>query len=411
MSDASHSPAAAADHPAPDQIADDPWGWWRQQMPISRRWAYFDHGAVAPLPQPTVDRIAAFTRQASCEGDTVWPEWSQEMETMRQRVAEWIGAASAEVAFVPNTTFGINMVAEGWPWRAGDNVVIPAGEFPSNHFPWQNQESRGVELRVVGQPGGPVDLNAIAAAIDGSTRLVAASWVGYASGFRLDVDKLVEIAHHRGAAVFLDAIQGLGVFPLNVKQTPVDFLAADGHKWMLGPEGAGILYIKREFLDRLRCGVVGWNSVRGGQQFGKAEFRLRDEAARYEGGSANIIGLLALHRSLQIFWEIERATGREGIGVRVLELVDAAEQRLTAAGARVSLPRQRENRSGIVLFDVPGQPPAAVRAACLEAGIVVSCRGGGVRASLHAYNTFEEIERLAGVVAELALGGKRASET
>lgn len=401
MSDAPLRPNSAAGLSASDLITKAPWDWWRQQMPVCRRWAYFDHAAVAPLPQPTVDRIAAFTRQASCEGDTAWPEWAKEMEAMRRGVADWIGAETEEVAFVPNTTFGINMVAEGWPWQAGDNVVIPAGEFPSNHFPWQNQETRGVELRVVGEPGGPVDLDAIAAAIDESTRIVAASWVGYASGFRLNVDKLVEIAHQRGAAVFLDAIQGLGLFPLNVKNTPIDFMAADGHKWMLGPEGAGITYIKKELLDRLRCGVVGWNSVRGGHQFGKAEFQLRDEAARYEGGSANMIGLLAMHRSLQIFWQIEQVTGREGIGNRVLELADAAEQRLTAAGARLFLPKQRENRSGIVLFDVPGHEPAAVRAACLEAGIVVSCRGGGVRASLHAYNTIEEIERLAGLVAEL----------
>lgn len=320
---------------------------------------------------------------------------------MRQAVASWIGATSEEVAFVPNTTFGINMVAEGWPWRKGDNVVIPAGEFPSNHFPWQNQESRGVELRVVGEPTGPVDLDAIAAAIDGSTRIVAASWVGYASGYRLDLEKLVAIAHRRGAAVFLDAIQGLGVFPLNLQQTPVDFLAADGHKWMLGPEGAGMMYINQSFLDRLRCGVVGWNSVRGGHQFGQANFELRDEAARYEGGSANIMGLLAMHRSLQIFWAVERAVGREAIGDRVLELVDAADQRLTDAGARVLVPRQRENRSGIALFEVPGQSPAAVRAACLDAGIVVSCRGGGIRASLHAYNNLEEIDRLASLIAEL----------
>lgn len=401
MSDASRQPTAAPHHPAIGPIGNDPWEWWRQQMPICRRWAYFDHAAVAPLPQPTVEAVAAFTQQASCQGDTVWPHWSKEIETMRQAVASWIGATSEEVAFVPNTTFGINMVAEGWPWRKGDNVVIPAGEFPSNHFPWQNQESRGVELRVVGEPTGPVDLDAIAAAIDGSTRIVAASWVGYASGYRLDLEKLVAIAHRRGAAVFLDAIQGLGVFPLNLQQTPVDFLAADGHKWMLGPEGAGMMYINQSFLDRLRCGVVGWNSVRGGHQFGQANFELRDEAARYEGGSANIMGLLAMHRSLQIFWAVERAVGREAIGDRVLELVDAADQRLTDAGARVLVPRQRENRSGIVLFELPGQSPAAVRAACLDAGIVVSCRGGGIRASLHAYNNLEEIDRLASLIAEL----------
>ncbi len=370
-------------------------------MPVAARWAYFDHAAVAPLPQPTVDRIAAFASEASSEGDTVWPQWAKEIETFRHGVAASLHAEVEEIAFVPNTTFGINMIAEGWPWQPGDNVVIPAGEFPSNQFPWQNQQSRGVELRVVGQPGEPVDLEALAAAIDDHTRVVAASWVGYANGYRLDVDRLVEIAHARGAVVCLDAIQGLGVFPLDVQQTPIDFLAADGHKWMLGPEGAGVAFIRRTLLEKLRCSVVGWNSVKGGQHFGEAAFQLRDDAARYEGGSANTMGLLAMHRSLQIFWQLQERLGRAAIGERVLELVAEAAERLTAVGARVAVPADRRRRSGIVPFQVPGHPPASVRTACLEAGIVVSCRGGAVRASLHAYNSLEEIDRLADVVAAL----------
>ena len=142
--------------------------------------------------------------------------------------------------------------------------------------------------------GGRLDLDRLAAACDDRTRIVSVSWVAYASGWRHDLDRLAELVHRRGALLFLDAIQGLGVFPLDVRKTPVDFLAADGHKWLLGPEGAGIFFIRREHLDRLRPVGVGWNSVRGAHDFSRIELLFKDTAARYEGGSQNVAGLSAL---------------------------------------------------------------------------------------------------------------------
>lgn len=367
-------------------------------MPVARRWAYLDHAAVAPLPAPTAAALAEFGRQASEEGDVAWPQWAGDLEQMRCDAAEWLGAGSDEITLVPNTTYGINIVAEGYPWSPGDNVVLPAGEFPSNLLPWLNQQDRGVEVRVVEAPDGRVDLDQLAAAIDDSTRIVSASWVGYASGYRLDVDRLVQIAHDRGALVFLDAIQGLGVFPLDLARTEVDFLAADGHKWMLGPEGAGLAFIRRRHLPLLRCRTVGWNSVRNRHDFGSAQLQLRDDAARYEGGSANMAGLMAMHASLQLFWQTIRTCGASAISDRVLQLVDRADQLLRAAGAEPRTPPEG-HRSGILTFDVPEVEPAAIRRAALEAKVVVSCRGGGVRASIHAYNNEDDLQRLADVVA------------
>ncbi len=383
---------------SPALLSRSPWDWWRAQMPVVDSWAYFDHAAVAPLPGPTADRIHDFARQAATQGDVDWLQWSADVEQLRASAAQWLAVESEEIAMIPNTSYGINIVAEGLDWQPGDNVVLPAGEFPSNLFPWLQQRDRGIEVRIVGDEQTPPDLQQIDAAIDGRTRLVAASWVGYANGYRLDVDGLVERAHRKNALVFLDAIQGLGIFPLDLSRTRVDFMAADGHKWMLGPEGAGLAFVRRQHLNRLRCRTVGWNSVKNSHLFGGAEFDLRDSAKRYEAGSANMVGLLAMHRSLKIFWEVIAQHGPQAIGNRVLELVDLADRLLVEAGASTRVPPQAANRSGIVTFSIPGVDPVAFRQQALQAGIVVSCRGGGVRASIHAYNNADDIHRLANEV-------------
>jgi cysteine desulfurase / selenocysteine lyase len=358
--------------PDRDLLQNEPWDWFRQQMPVAKQWVYFDHSAVAPLPSVARDRAVSFAEQASAQGDTCWLRWAAELEELRNGVATWLRAAPEEIALIPNTTFGINMIAEGWPWQAGDNIVIPGGEFPSNHFPWQNQQRHGVELRIVPSPAGRVDLDGIRRAIDSRTRIVAASWVGYLTGYRLPVADLCEIAHSRGALFFLDAIQGLGVFPLDLAAVPIDFLAADGHKWMLGPEGAGIAFVRRCHLERLACPVVGWNSVAGRAQFSAAAMDLRDQAARYEGGSYNMMGLLSLHASLKMLWEIAAVHGRDAIANRVLDLHAQARQRLLSAGIHLVSDWARSQRSGIITVTLKNESPQAARDRLFREGIASS---------------------------------------
>ena len=378
---------------------DSPWQWWRDQMPITEQWAYLDHAAVAPLSGPAAEAIERFADEAARQGDTVWPKWAARIEQLRRQTAELLGCESREVCTVPNTTTGINLVAEGWPWRKGESVVVPEGEFPSNLFPWQSQQSRGVEVRVVPRrPGGEVAVEDLIARVDDSTRIVSVSWVGYASGFRIDLDSLVRQAHQRGALVFLDAIQGLGLFPLDLSATPVDFLAADGHKWLLGPEGAGIAMIRREHIDRLRATNVGWSSVKQSFNYANPTLELRDDAARFEGGSANMVGAAALSSSLDIFLAIRRQYGDQAIAKRIVGLVEELDRLLRDAGAVTRLPRSAANRSGILTFEVPGVDPAEVRKRAAEQKVVVSCRDGGIRASVHAYNNHEDLQRLVRVV-------------
>jgi cysteine desulfurase / selenocysteine lyase len=371
--------------------SDSTWEEFRREMPAAVEWAYFDHAAVAPIPRPTADAMTRWADEAAEFGGAIWPKWKSVRESLRSQAAQFVGAELDEMALVRSTTEGINLVAEGFPWQPGDNVVTLADEFPSNLYPWMNQGRRGVETRRVATDDGRVDLNRLADACDNRTRIVSISWIGYASGWRNDLTSVAEIAHRHGALFFLDAIQGLGAFPLDVRRTPIDFFAADGHKWLLGPEGAGLFYIRREHLERIHPIGVGWNSVAQASDFSHIELKFKDSAARFEGGSSNMVGFTGLASSIELLGRLDGAA----IGRRIVAMTDLACSRLADAGARIASHRENPDRSsGIVLFEWPGRDPQSVRRQLLDRKIVVSCRSGKLRISPHAYCNDSDIDRL-----------------
>lgn len=363
----------------------------RAEMPVAERWAYFDHAAVAPIPERAAAAVRKWCEESLTDGDTRWPEWSRGSEATRDAAARLIGADRDEIALVPNTTAGITLVSEGLDWRPGDNVVTLADEFPSNAYPWLNLASRGVETRrVPTATNGRLDLEKLAAACDGRTRIVSVSWVSYSTGYRHEIKRIAAIAHEHGALMMLDAIQGLGALPFRVRDTPIDFLSADGHKWMLGPEGAGFAFIRREHLDKLRPFGVGWHSVVHSSDYTHIELNLKPSAARYEGGSQNMVGMLGFGASLELLLEL----GVENVAASIFDITNTACERLQTAGAIVISDRRPEHRSGIVAFEWPGPDPLAVKKHCLKQKVVLSCRAGRLRISPHAYNNEEDLDRL-----------------
>jgi len=363
---------------------------FRRQMPVHSAWTYLDHAAVAPISQPAAHALSNWTVEAATLGASVWPQWALKVEATRKLAARLVGAAPEEIALVGNTTAGISLVAEGFPWQEGDNVVLPADEFPSNQYPWMNLASRGVEVRRVEMPADRMDLNRLDSSCDRRTRIVSVSWVSYANGWRNDVAEVAGLAHRHGALLFLDAIQGLGAFPLDATASGVDFLAADGHKWMLGPEGAGVVYVRREHLERLRPLGVGWHSVRQGNDFANIDLDLKPAAERFEGGSQNMPGMIALGASIDLLLSL----GIEEVARRILEVTDLACRRLAEIGANVISCREPQRGSGIASFDLPGRDLAEVRRRLVAEKILLSHRAGRLRISPHGYNTAEEIEKL-----------------
>jgi selenocysteine lyase/cysteine desulfurase len=366
------------------------WSSLRAQMPVTLRWAYFDHAAVAPLPRSTRDAVIQWAESTAADGDVPWRSWDQHVQQVRTLAARLLGAEEDEIALLRNTTEGVNLVAHAFPWQPGDNVVYPADDFPTNRLPWQMLAERGVEPRAVPVRDGRLTLDAVARCCDRRTRIVAVSWVHYATGWRNDLDALLELCRRHGALLFVDAIQALGVLPLDVRRTPIDFLAADGHKWLLGPEGAAVCYIRREHLQHLRPLGLGWHSVLRHADYAQTDFQLKPTAARYEGGTYPVPGFVGLRASLELLqrWPVE------AIARRIDELIQQAAADLRELGAVIVSEQSPERRSGILAFDIPGHDPRQVKEHCLQRGVVLTARAGHVRISPHAYCNEDDLQRL-----------------
>lgn len=363
---------------------------WRDEFPIQKRWAFLNHAAVAPLPRRTRDAVVAWADDMLANGGANNSHWWQRVEEIRGLAARLIGAKAAEVAFIPNTSAGLSYIAEGFPWNPGDNVVIAQGEYPSNVYPWLHLERRGVETRILPLIGGRITPRQVADAIDSRTRLFSVSFVQYSTGFRCDLAAMVECCHASGVDVCVDAIQGLGAIPLDVSALGIDYLVADGHKWLLGPEGAGIFFIRQELLEKIQPTSVGWKSVVGADDFSTIDFRLKPSAARFEPGTFSTGGIVALGASLELLAEVTIAD----ISERVLALTGELIRRLERAGAEIHSPLGNQERSGIVSFALPGTSPTAFARACRDRGVILAVRDGRLRASPHFYNQIHEIERL-----------------
>src|SRR5438034_5480133 len=293
------------------------WNALRSEMPIARRWAFFDHAAVAPLSGPAQRAMIEWIADMAENGDVNISRWEdRRVDEVRRLAGQLLNADPFDVAFIKNTSEGVGIVAEGLPWQPGDNMVTAAEEYPANVYPWMNLASRGVEVRTVASRGSRIEIDDLVALLDSRTRLVSLSHVEFASGFRNDLDAIGSLCRERGILFFVDAIQGLGVYPLDVQRTPIDFLAADGHKWLLGPEGAGVFYIRRALVERLHPVGIGWNSVVQSRDFSRIDFTLKPHAGRWESGSLTVGGITALGASLEMLLAI----GIDNIAARVEEL-------------------------------------------------------------------------------------------
>jgi selenocysteine lyase/cysteine desulfurase len=365
------------------------WHALRTEFPVTQRWAFFDHAAVAPLTARARHAMEAWAADLADNGDVYHGRWMKRVDEIRGLMGRLLHADPFDIAFVKNTSEGIGIVAEGLPWQAGDNLVTSEEEYPANLYPWMNLANRGVEVRHIASRGARIAVDDLRAAMDGRTRIVSLSWVEFASGFRNDLDTIGSLCRERGVLFFVDAIQGLGVFPLDVERSPIDFLAADGHKWLLGPEGAGILYVRRPLVEHLRPVGVGWNSVVGALDFSHIDFTLKPHAGRWESGSLNVAGIVGLGASVELLLGI----GIEKISARAMELTDyLCAQLAEQPGLEVFSSRLPGEASSIVSLIVPA--PAELKARCKANQIVVNHRAGRLRVSPHFYNTTEEIDRL-----------------
>ena len=357
-----------------------------------------NHAGVAPLSHRVQNAMTGFLEDATLNGAVNAKRWEEEAETCRAAAAQLINADITEVAFMKNTTQGILIAANGMDWQMGDNVVTTAVEFPANVYPWWRlKEHYGVETRMVPERSGRIHLEDIVSAIDERTRAVTISHVEFASGFRNDLQALGDICREHDLWFVVDAIQSLGAIEVDVKSCKVDILAADGHKWLLAPEGAAIFYCADEKRERLINTNIGWASVVNPRDFLNYDLIQKPDATRFEEGSYNSVGLYGLRAAIELLLEI----GTPTIEARILELTAHLITGLETKGYRVGTPPEGSERAGIVIFESDRQTPTEIYEMLNAENIITAERGTGVRVSPHFYNTTSEIDRLLEVLPDL----------
>jgi len=358
----------------------------RKEFPVTSEIIFFDHARVAPLPKRVKQVVTAFIDDATRFGTAHYENWVLELERTRKKFAELINANRDEIAFVKNTSEGISIVANGFDWQLGDNVVIPDIEFPANVYPWWNLKQRGVETRMVKSVGGRVLFDELVKQVDNKTRILSISSVECNSGFRSDLNRLGTFCKEKGILFFVDAIQSLGVLPLDVKKDHIDFLSADGHKWMLSVEGLGGFYISKNVVDRIRPTTMGWGNVVNAENFMDYNFTLQKDAKKFEEGTPNTMSIHAFGAALGLLLE----TGIDNIEKRVISLGNYIIAELNQRNIKIYSSTLLNERSGNISF-VLDKDVSKLDSFMLENKVKLTVRDGLVRFSPHFYNNEDEV--------------------
>lgn len=354
---------------------------------------FLNHAGVSPISPPAARAMQQYIEQVQ-KSVYVGSGWYKRAGEIKTAAARLIGAASGdEISFIPNTSTGLNIVARGLPWQEGDNVVITGVEFPANRYPWEDLKRLGVQLREVRQQeDGRIDVEDVIDAINDKTRVVSVSHVQYASGHRLALRDIADVVHSvpgdRGL-LCVDGIQSVGAMPVDVRAMGVDFLSADSHKWMLGPEGCGFFYCRADLIEILHPPIVGWMNMVDANNYGDYRFELETTGRRFEPGGYNFAGILGMGASIDMLLDI----GLDKVWAQIDALTSRLCEGLASKGYRVFTPRtDPDERSGIVIFEA--DDPKRVAGQLEKQGIFLVMREGRLRASPHFHNTLEQMDRV-----------------
>ena len=359
------------------------------EFPHPQDLLYLNHAAVAPWPTRTRDAVVRFASENAEIGARDYPQWLKVEQRLRHRLARLIGDVdSADVALLKNTSEGLSVIAQGIHWQPGDQVVISDQEFPSNRIPWQALADQGVEVIEVSLDSDAPE-QAVVQALGPRTRLVSLSAVQYGTGLLMDMAPIGRACRERGVLFCVDAIQILGALPFSALTACADFVVADGHKWMLGPEGLALFYCRRPVQDQLTLRQHGWHMVANAGDYTTTDWQVAGNARRFECGSPNMLGIHALEASLSLLEEEGMEQVAATLQQKVQRLIDGLDRR----GATLLSPREPARRSGIVTFTLPEESPSQTYQRLREAGVVCAERGGGVRFSPHFHTADSVIDR------------------
>ncbi len=375
-------------------------GWRREQFPFFASKICLTHASVSPLPAVTVAAIQDFAARLGSEGQ--FDYFSQPVYVRcKERIARLLGngAHADEIAFAGSTSHALGLVATSFPWQSGDNCVVFDGDFPANVIIWKNlAHTHGVEVRVVpfkeARDFTPADLEPF---IDERTRIVTLSATNFVSGYSLDLRAFGEAIHARGALMCVDAIQALGALPLDLSEA--DFVCADAHKWMLGPNGAAFTWFRGTVMPQMRPQILGWLAIEGRENWFSYGTEPFPTAERFEPGARNYLGIVGMEASLALLEEV----GIEEISRRVVHLRDYGAAKIASLGCELRWIPDGQNGSGIFSFRPPSGDIGALNTK-LEERFAVSLRSDRdgrqwLRISPHWMNHESDLDELAEAVA------------
>ena len=365
----------------------------RHEFPVTRDKIFLGHAGVCPLPRRVADAIADCARLGSLGDQEAFV--LHRLDEARQLASKLLNCQTDEIALVGPTSLGLSLVASGLNFRKGDNILIYHDDYPSNVYPWMALAAKGVQVRLLNTRGlgviRPID---VMGQVDENTRLVALASCHFISGYRLEFPAIGKFLRERGILFCLDGIQTLGAFPTTVEH--VDFLAADAHKWLLGPCSAGLLYVRRDLQEKLNPPVYGWHNVRNPNFVAQEQIVFRNGAVKFEAGTHNLLGLVGVIAAMEIALEVGVANIADELLRKRALLVPA----LLAKGFTVlNADAKPDNASGIVTFFQPGKDPSPLHQKLTDAGVIASLRTDRkgqnfIRFSPHFYNTDAELLRV-----------------
>ncbi len=361
------------------------------EFPLSDELIYLNHAAVGPWPKRTGEAVMKFAEQNTRYGSHFYLDWLNKEAELRSQLQTLLQAPSADdIALVKNTSEALSFVAYGLTWQAGDNIVSSNEEFPSNRLPWESLADQGVEFRQADLQSADSPEEALFALVDSNTRLLTISSIQFASGLRMDLERIGEFCKRRGILFCIDAIQSLGAVQFDVQAYQADFVMADGHKWLFGPEGLGVFYTTPEARDKLKLSQYGWHMMKDNHNYENKPWEIHPTARRFECGSPNMLAIHALSASLSLLLE----TGMAEVEALVTEKSGYLKAAIDNHQQLLLLPaKQSRLQSGIVIFKHRTVGNEALYQHLHDNGVVCALRGGGIRFSPHFYNTLEEIDR------------------
>ncbi len=361
------------------------------EFPLSDELIYLNHAAVAPWPKRTSEAVIAFAQQNTRYGSHFYLDWLAKQSEIRKQFQSLINAPSSDdIALVKNTSEALSFVAYGLTWQAGDNIVSSNEEFPSNRMPWQSLANQGVEFRQADLSSANTPEDALFVLVDENTRLLTISSIQFASGLRMDLVRIGEFCQQHDILFCIDAIQSIGAVQFDVQAYHADFIMADGHKWLFGPEGLGVFYSSAKAREQLKLTQFGWHNMKDTHNYENKPWEIHPTARRFECGSPNMLGIHALSASLSLLLELGMAT----VENLVLKNADHVKAEI-ANNEQLSLITSAQSalKSGIVVFKHCTIANETLYKYLQQNGVVCALRGGGIRFSPHFYNTQQEIAK------------------